>query len=483
MIIVPTEKSLDWRHAPLVLCTLVFINVMVFFLYQSSDTPKIVEAISSYHAQGFIQDEWPIFEKYLEEQGDAQLEEYRRQYAKAEYDYIIADLLMREDFYHYLQTNVRSYLTPDRFEQWVTERARLHGLIQSLSYVANGLQANKLSIPSFLTHQFLHGDIMHLLGNMFFLIVCGFAVEAAIGHWRFLLFYLLSGVGAGFAQVATDWTSSQPLIGASGAISGVMAMYLAVFRFKKIEFFYWFFFFVGYFRAPALLILPFYIGKEIYQYQTDTDSNVAFMAHAGGFIAGALLIGAAWLLNRSLFNDDYINNEQGVDPAQKTMAEIYEAIEKFRFERALQLVDGLIAAQGNQFELVMIRYNLLKIERGAALNPAVITLLTLPLLTPEQIKKLERVWVDNPDVHESLTESAALKLAMQFAALENPRAAEQLFIQLTQKGCTNPAMSVLATKLAAAFLRLRDMTKCNHYEQLATQFSTTTAQGAERAVL
>jgi hypothetical protein len=72
---------------------------------------------------------------------------------------------------------------------------------------------------------------------------------------------------------------------------------------------------------------------------------------------------------------------------------------------------------------------------------------------------------------------------MQFAALENPRAAEQLFIQLTQKGCTNPAMSVLATKLAAAFLRLRDMTKRNHYEQLATQFSTTTAQGAERVLL
>jgi membrane associated rhomboid family serine protease len=479
MIIVPTEKSLDWRHAPLVLCTLVFINVMVFFLYQSGDTPKIIEAISRYHAQGFIQDEWPIFEAYLEEQGDAQLTEYRREYAKGEYDYIIADLLMREDFYRYLQIHVRSYLTPDRFDQWVEERVQLHGLIQSLSYVANGLQANKLSIPSFLTHQFLHGDIMHLLGNMFFLIVCGFAVEAAIGHWRFLLFYLLSGVGAGFAQVATDWTSSQPLIGASGAISGVMAMYLAVFRFKKIEFFYWFFFVVGYFRAPALLILPFYIGKEIYQYQTDTHSNIAFMAHAGGFVTGALLIGVAWLMNRSLFNDDYINNDQSIDSAQKTMAEIYEAIEKFRFERALQLVDALIAEKGNQFEWAMIRYNLLKIQRGAALQPAVITLLTLPLLTSDQIKKLERVWLDNPEVHESLSEGAALKLAMQFSALENPRAAEQLFNGLAQKGCTNPAMSVLATKLAAAFLRLRDTGKRAHYEQLATQF----AQGAERALL
>jgi membrane associated rhomboid family serine protease len=479
MIIVPTEKSLDWRHAPLVLCTLVFINVMVFFLYQSGDTPKIIEAISSYQAQGFIEDEWPIFEDYLEEQGDQLLSEYRREYAKGEYDYIIADLLMREDFYLYLQKNVRHYLTPDRYEVWVSERARLHSLVQSVSYIANGLQANKLKISSFFTHQFLHGDIMHLLGNMFFLIVCGFAVEAAIGHWRFLVFYLLSGVAAGFAQVATDWHSSQPLVGASGAISGVMAMYLAVFRFKKIEFFYWFFFLVGYFRAPALLILPFYIGKEIYLYQTDTDSNVAFMAHAGGFVTGAVLIGIAWLMNRSLFNDDYINNDQAIDPAQQPLAEIYEAIEKFRFERALQLVDALIAGQGNQFELTMIRYNLLKIERGAEFNPAVVTLLTLPLLTPEQIKKLERVWLDNPDVHQSLNEGAQLKLAMQFSALENPRAAEQLLAQLLDSGFKNPAMSVLASKLAAAFLRLQDSAKRTHYEQLASQL----AQGAERVLL
>lgn len=479
MIIVPTEKSLDWRHAPLVLCTLVFINVMVFFLYQSGDTPKIIEAISSYQAQGFIEDEWPIFEDYLEEQGDKLLPGYRRDHAKGEDDYIIADLLMREDFYRYLQSNVRNYLTPDRYEAWATERARLHSLVQSVSYIANGLQANKLSISSFFTHQFLHGDIMHLLGNMFFLIVCGFAVEAAIGHWRFLLFYLLSGVGAGFAQVATDWHSSQPLVGASGAISGVMAMYLTVFRFKKIEFFYWFFFLVGYFRAPALLILPFYIGKEIYLYQTDTDSNVAFMAHAGGFVTGAVLIGVAWLMNRSLFNDDYINNDQGIDPAQQPLAEIYEAIEKFRFERALQLVDALIAAQGNQFELMVIRYNLLKIERGTEFNPAVISLLTLPLLTADQVKKLERVWLDNPDVHQSLTEGASLKLAMQFSALENPRAAEQLFIWLLDKGSRNPAMSVLASKLAAAFLRLQDSAKRTHYEQLASQL----AQGAERVLL
>ena len=480
MIIVPTEKQLDWRNAPIVLCMLVLLNVMVFFFYQSGDTKKIIEAMTTYEANDYLAHEWPIFEKYLEEKQETTLlKDYRQQYQDDEYDEIIGDLLTNEEFYTYLQKNYRTYFTPDYYAEWAPERARLHAQLQSVSHIANGLRASDLRVFTFLSHQFLHGDIMHLLGNMFFLIVCGFAVEAAIGHWRFLLFYLLSGVAAGFAQVASDWNSTTPLVGASGAISGVMAMYLAVFRLKKIEFFYWFFFFVGYFRAPALLILPFYIGKEIYSYHSDTESNVAFMAHAGGFVAGALLIGIAWLFNRNTLNTQYIEADQTVDPRQQQLADIYEAIEKFRFDRALILVDTLIQEKGLTFDVAMIRYNLLKISRGDAYLPATLNLLTVPLLAPDDVRKLDKVWKDNPEVHPQLTEHAALKLGMQFTALESPQSAEQLFLQLLERGSKNPALSVYASKLAAAFLRLRDTAKKSHYDALAKQL----AQGAERALL
>jgi len=472
MIIVPTEKQLDWRNAPIVLCLLVLINVMVFFLYQSGDLKKILAAMHTYESKDFLTHEWPIFEKFLEEKQETELlKDYRQQYKDEEPDEIIGDLVMREEFYAYLQKNYRTYFTPDYYAEWAPERARLHAQLQSLSYIANGLRASDLRIASFITYQFLHGDLMHLLGNMFFLVICGFAVEAAIGHWRFLLFYLLSGVAAGFAQVASDWQSTQPLVGASGAISGVMAMYLAVFRLKKIEFFYWFFFFVGYFRAPALLILPFYIGKEIYSYHTDPESSVAFMAHAGGFVAGALLIGIAWLLNRSMFNTQYIEADQTIDPRQQQLAEIYAAIEKHRFDQALSLVDTLIQQKGLSFELAMIRYNILKISRGDAYLPATMNLLTVPLLTVDEVKKLDKVWKDNPEVHSQLSEQAALKLGMQFSALENPQAAEQLFLQLQERGCKNPALSVYASKLAVAFQRLQDTAKKSHYDQLAKQLT------------
>lgn len=478
MIIVPTEKQLDWRNAPIVLCALVLINVMVFFFYQSGDTKKIIEAITTYQTRDYFAQEWPIFEKYLEETQEAELlKGYRQQLQQGETERIIGDMVMNEAFYTYLQKNYRAYFTPDYYAEWAPERTRLHAQLQSVSYIANGLRASDMRASTFFTHQFLHGDIMHLLGNMFFLIICGFAVEAAIGHWRFLLFYLLSGVAAGFAQVASDWSSTTPLVGASGAISGVMAMYLAVFRLKKIEFFYWFFFFVGYFRAPALLILPFYIGKEVYSYYNDTESNVAFVAHAGGFVAGALLIGVAWLLNRNMFNTQYIETDQTIDPRQQQLADIYSAIEKHRFDQALALVDALIHEQGLTFDVAMIRYNLLKISRGELYLPATLNLLTVPLLASDEVKKLDKVWQENPAVHTQLSEQAALKLGMQFTSLENPQSAEQVFLQLLERGCKNPALSIYASKLAAAFLRLRDTGKKSHYDGLAKQLAQGTKDG------
>lgn len=470
MIIVPTEKQFTWRHAPIVLFFIVLLNLLIFFFYQSGDTQKIQQAFSSYQENDYFEREWPIFVNYLEEKKELELlETYRQQYRDEEYEQILGDMLMREEFYDYLKEHAGNFFYQDFYSQWSVERERIHKLVRSLSYFAHGLIANNLQVTDFLTHQFLHGDIMHLLGNMFFLIVCGFAVEAAVGHWRFLLFYLVAGIAGGLAQVVSDWKGATPLVGASGAISGVMAMYLAVFRLKRIEFFYWFFFFAGYFRAPALLILPFYIGKELHSFFTDAESNVAFMAHAGGFVAGTLLIGIALLINRSILNTHYIETDQSVDPHQKELGEIYSAIEKFRFDQALVLVNNLLKTTGPDFNLALIRYNLLKIFRGDEFVRATISLLTLPQLSPLEVEKLDKIWKANPDVQGLLNEQQSLKLGMLFTELENLQSAEQLFARLEARACKNQAMFVFATKLAKAFLAKRNPGKKAHYDAIAQQ--------------
>src|SRR5690606_22718779 len=238
-----------------------------------------------------------------------------------------------------------------------------------------GLIPAEMEPLSFISYQFLHGDIMHLLGNMFFLVVCGFAVEAAIGHLRFLLFYLITGIAGGLLHALLNPESSTTLVGASGAVSGVMAMYLGVFRLRKIEFFYWFFIFVGYFRAPALLILPVYVGKELVDYFSDGDSNVAFMAHVGGFVAGAALIAATLLLRPRLVDTEYVEQDQERDPFQEGLARVYGYIENFQFQPALKAVQLMIEEYGPRFELALLRCNLLKIERGEAFKSALLDVL------------------------------------------------------------------------------------------------------------
>merc|ERR1712000_87155 len=104
------------------------------------------------------------------------------------------------------------------YNRWLEGRSEIREQIASISYLRFGLQPNDLSIPDLLIHQFLHGGFMHLLGNMVFLMICGFVVEAAIGHIAFLAFYLIGGVAAGLTHSLINIQSDTPLVGASGAI-------------------------------------------------------------------------------------------------------------------------------------------------------------------------------------------------------------------------------------------------------------------------
>jgi membrane associated rhomboid family serine protease len=142
------------------------------------------------------------------------------------------------------------------------------------------------------TSQFLHADVLHLVFNMLFLWVFGNNVEDRLGRLRFLPFYLLCGVLAGVAQALTDPGSPVPLIGASGAISGVLGAYLVLYPRVRIWTVVLPFFFLP-FKLPAWLWLGIYFVLQ-FAYLGDAATSggggVAYMAHIGGFVAGAVLI-------------------------------------------------------------------------------------------------------------------------------------------------------------------------------------------------
>ena len=147
-----------------------------------------------------------------------------------------------------------------------------------------------LSFPpalTLITYMFLHGNIWHLAGNMLFLWVFGDNVEDAMGHLRYIAFYLLCGIAGGLLYFGTSLHSTAPLIGASGAIAGVVAAYLML----NPRVHLWVLLFeVLPLQVPAYLALGAWIVMNIVLALFVRDSSIAYVAHIGGLVAGAILI-------------------------------------------------------------------------------------------------------------------------------------------------------------------------------------------------
>ena len=141
-----------------------------------------------------------------------------------------------------------------------------------------------------ITHMFLHAGIMHIAGNMLFLWIFGDNLEDQMGHVVFLLFYLACGLLAAAAQIAMDPWSDVPMVGASGAIAGVMGGYLLMFPKARVDVVAIIIVFIRIFTIPAWVMLSVWIGLQLVMGALASgDEGVAYWAHNGGFLAGIIL--------------------------------------------------------------------------------------------------------------------------------------------------------------------------------------------------
>lgn len=144
------------------------------------------------------------------------------------------------------------------------------------------------SIVPFFTSVFMHGGLFHLGGNLLYLWIFADNIESEMGHAKFLIFYLLCGIGASLTQIAVDWSSTIPIIGASGAISGVLGAYYLRFPHARVAVLF-FFFFIQIIWVPAKLVLGIWFIMQIFSGLGSIGAGgggVAWFAHIGGFVAG-----------------------------------------------------------------------------------------------------------------------------------------------------------------------------------------------------
>ncbi|MCH8544517.1 MAG: rhomboid family intramembrane serine protease [Alcanivorax sp.] len=326
MFLIPVEDRIDWRRPPW-LCLLLILANTLLFAWSSGHDQRVMDRFANTVDTALLTDyEWPVWLRYTDDAAMVTLDAQYREHV------MLYRGWLDRDFDAAVQEHWAAETPPP---DWRAARHTMEQARSEISWYRWGLTPAEPTLLTLFSSQFMHGGVMHLLGNMAFLLLFGFPLERRWGAARLLGLYLASGLGAGAAFILFFPDSMIPLVGASGAIAGLMGIYVATYRHRQVEFFYTLGFVFGSFRASALMVFPLWFGWELVQHFT-AISNVAYMAHAGGLATGLALA----MLWQTLQPDVIRPSEDDNAPAQRDDVvpdSIMRLAESLEFARALTL--------------------------------------------------------------------------------------------------------------------------------------------------
>lgn len=284
MLIIPVSTKSGRKQPPYACIALILINAFILFFLQSGDDGIQRQAYDYYERSGLLAIEVEAYKKYLSEKGTAVPE--LPQDRENERDQLAAKMLADDEFTHRLEAN--GIIRPEQpeYKDWREKRQTFNGIMEQSVTYRYGYSPRRNNLEGLFTCMYLHGDMMHLVGNMVFLWLIGAMLEAAIGILPFLALYTLTGICASLLFGLVYPLSPGPLVGASGAIAGLMGAYGVIFGLRKIRVFYSLGFYFDYANVPALILFPFWLANEFFQLYTNIGSNVAYVAHIGGLLSG-----------------------------------------------------------------------------------------------------------------------------------------------------------------------------------------------------
>lgn len=365
MLIIPAEHPLDWKKPPVLTLLLILLNTLIYFGYQGGDDAREQVAVKTYLDGGLLNREKALFiesfatrNKLDDKQSKSFTAAPRGQLAQL----IISDLQFENTLHH----------TPAYQDDpaWQAARAKAEAARDQISNYRFGFIPAKFTVQGLFGAMFLHADFGHLAGNMLFLFIFGFALERALGRAVYLGLYVLSGLASHLLWWVMDpvWATG---IGASGAIAGLMGMYLGIYGLRRINFFYWLGPLFGYFRAPALWILPIWMGKELYGLLLAND-HVNYYAHLGGMGAGFLAVWLPRQVGRLKVDEAYLNKEDPDAPFKREVAALDSLIGSFNLEQAATRGVDLLTRYPGRLLLLERLYPVAKSREDKVLLSAVL---------------------------------------------------------------------------------------------------------------
>lgn len=358
MLIIPLEGKLSLRNPPAATLLIILATCFVFFFVQSEDGEKLGKAVNYYFESGLARIELPRYVEYLEtetgrrpETGD--LSGYNPQAFE-----LLMEMQQNNEFMQSLHSEKIIPPGSADYNPWRSRRTQFNNLLSRTTTRGYGLVPAEIEPWMFVTMMFLHGGLWHLLGNMVFLWIVGCVLEMGLGRLLYILVYILGGVFAAVFYFAVHHNSYVPSIGASGAISALMGALAMLYGFTRIRVFFTTGFYFDYFRMPALLLLPFWLGKELLAFFLGSTGGVAYMAHAGGLIGGAAL-GAGC---RRILGEDAKSffEEAPHDPVPEMLEKAGGKISAVDFQGARQILQEILSLDPGNEEAMRLLFNIEK---------------------------------------------------------------------------------------------------------------------------
>ncbi len=262
MFIIPLTGKLSWRNPPFVTIAVILINCLVWFGFLAGDTDKQNKVSEFYFTSGLAEIEISRYIAYREnrhvEFSDASTEEQLDQETLIQF---YLEMQRDERYLKKLENDEIITSSDPVYAEWKDLRSAYTSKRSQITSLNYGFIPAKKSVLTSMTYMFMHGSTGHLVGNMVFLWIVGCMLEMGLGRLRYAGLYIFGGLFAVWVYWLVYMNSTVPLVGASGAIAGLMGAFAVLFGKKKVKIFYSLGVYFNYLRIPAIILLPIWVGN------------------------------------------------------------------------------------------------------------------------------------------------------------------------------------------------------------------------------
>lgn len=461
---IPLDRKPSWQNPPLLTLLLILLNVLVYYVFQFNDDNQERIAMDYYFSSNLPELEIPRYQKFLYNSSSPLSDDNKLQFFWE----------MQTDGEYLKLLNNDQIIQPGEtvYGDWKKQRQEFNELLNDIFSYRFSLKTSEPTVTTIFSHMFLHADTGHLVGNMLFLFLFGFVLEIILGRTMFISMYLLAGVLSALFDIALNPGSAMWGLGASGAISGLAGMYTVVFGMRKIRFFYTLLFYFDYVKAPAIIMLPAWLGYEIYQQYMYPDSGINNLAHIGGLIGGAVI---AFVLKRytKLINIDYLDEEDKKTYFNEQLAIAMAKVGSLDFSAARQILKELDDSYPDNLDVQTQLFHIYKhTPDDQAFHHYTNKILSLKNISQLPVKQLYQTYQDyvNKATRTLLKADQLLSLAIRFAKGGYTEEAEKIISYLTERKPDYVKNAEGLMALLHQFKKTNQQEKFQHYFSLLEKY-------------